>query len=245
VPRLSVVTPVDPGRAEHLPDAARSLAAQAVPSGWDLEWCIQIDGADASGLPQLPADVAPSIEANGRRYGAAITRNLALARCTGEWVAPLDADDALAPGGLAACFAALDRWPEARWVAGPYRDLLPDGELVDFPLACDEGWVEPGTFGWDGDWPWVGAGGLLHADVLRAVGGWAAIPRSEDLAPWCVIVACYGGIYLHTVLGHYRKWPGQSSASDDMAAKPLAALVRTQIDALRRIGGLPPPHLLS
>ncbi len=242
---ISVVTPVLPERADYLLDAWRSVHAQDLPPGWELEWCVQVDGVEGSVPVELPADPRVRVDHSGARFGEATTRNLALWRAAGDWVVPLDADDELAAGGLLACARAVERWPDARFVAGAYHDLLDDGTIREFPLVRDEGWVDPGWFlSWEPGRTrtWFCAGGMLHADTLRAIGGWPSLPRAVDVAPWCVINGCFGGVYLHDVIGHYRKWAGQMTAGPDWAATERwgrAAL--SQVAALARLGGLPAP----
>ena len=78
MPLISVITAAYAPTADYLAETAASISALELPPGFDLEWVVQEDGDS----PQLAGFFAgldfARYEANGRRYGTALTRNLAL-----------------------------------------------------------------------------------------------------------------------------------------------------------------------
>jgi glycosyltransferase involved in cell wall biosynthesis len=72
---------------------------------------------------------------NQRRKGAAGSRNTAVARAAGEWVAFLDGDDLWYPMAMAERYRTLARAPDVDWVASDFlRGTSPD--LVESTLGA-------------------------------------------------------------------------------------------------------------
>ena len=184
-PAVSVLTAGWRLKPSHLRDAYCSLLAQS--PAW--EWVIQIDGR-ARALPTwLARDRRVHVAANGDRYGAAITRNRALARCRAELVQNLDDDDVLAYGALALLSAALERYPPCAFAFGDSfraglpvahgRRRAPRGVLaprVLFERWQNEGLAERGLL------PLAPGGVMWRREVLLAEGGWRALSGCEDTA---------------------------------------------------------------
>ncbi|AHH94584.1 glycosyltransferase family A protein [Kutzneria albida] len=186
MPVLSVLTAAHAGRGPLLAAAGESLAAQQLPIGWRLEWVVQEDGPSPHLAEVLGQFVFARLWTNNGQLGIAMTRNLALTRVSGELVHVLDSDDLLLPGALATALAAFERHPEIHWVAAQADDLMPDGTRVPYPLAFRTGYVRAGeinTFTAEHDEPPISCAGLTaRTATLRALGGYAANPCSEDVA---------------------------------------------------------------
>lgn len=215
---LSIITPVGPGALAYLPAAAASVAGQELPVGWAVEWLIQHDGGTVPELERvLPAvGVRLSLGAN-RRGGPATTRNMALGRARGSLVKVLDADDRLTAGALArdiagltccrarwAVSSAVDVWPDgttARSDADPAPGQLPAGALLahweahDFRLP-----VHPATL-------------CAETALVVMLGGWTALPSSEDTGLVLALDAVSAGWFTPEVGLLYRKSDGQMTAS--------------------------------
>jgi glycosyltransferase involved in cell wall biosynthesis len=185
MPLLSVITAVHAGRADFLPTTGESLAAQALPPGWEVEWMLQEDGDD----PHL-ADLAATFplaryQANGQQRGIADTRNLALSRARGDLVRTLDSDDLLLPGALAGPIERFAEHPELHWVAARPRYLDRDRTWFTYFLLLPAGIVGPGVVGQylmdHRMCPLHCAGLTMRTATVRALGGWAANPRTEDI----------------------------------------------------------------
>jgi|SRR6266545_4740983 len=77
---LTVLTPVHEAGAAFLEETRKSVLSQELPEGWRLEWVVQEDGPQPSLAHQLSGDERIRYACNGTSLGAAMTRNLALAR---------------------------------------------------------------------------------------------------------------------------------------------------------------------
>jgi glycosyltransferase involved in cell wall biosynthesis len=218
MPVISVLTPAYDPVAEYLEAAYESVVSQELPDGWSLEWVVQQDGTRgrrASDL--LPADPLVQL-GGGSKGGVSITRNLALARSTGELVKNLDADDVLTPGVLARDIDALTSNPDVHWATSAALDLLPDGSTAAFDTDPPAGRVEQGdiaTYWRDHHYllPVHPTTLCIRRSLAVALGGWMAIPASEDTG--LLIAASVVSVgYFHREPGLlYRKWPGQATAA--------------------------------
>jgi glycosyltransferase involved in cell wall biosynthesis len=239
MPLLSVLTAAHAGRAELLAEAGKSLAGQELPPGWALEWVVQEDGE----TPELARVVKefPFARhgANREQLGIATTRNIALSRIDGSLVHVLDSDDLLLPGALAVAVDAVQRHPDVHWVAAQADDLLPDGTRRSFALEWPAGPVAPGAFGAyveeRGELPVHCAGVTVRPAIVRALGGWAANPRSEDAALFVAVAELTPGFVTPEVTWLHRLHAAQTTGED--AWRTLTAesvlMVRQRLAALR------------
>lgn len=211
---ISVVTAVHAPGAQYLPDAYQSLLAQELPDGWEWEWVVQEDGESGAVAPYVP-DGDPRVSfGQGRSGRAGVARTLALARVRGEYVKVLDADDMLTPGALARDLRALTGRPGVAWAASRALDLLPDGTTVAFDDDPPEGVIERGAV--LEYWTAHGHRAQVHPatlavrrDLLLALGGWMALPASEDTGLLMALNAVSRGWFTAEAGLLYRKWPGQ------------------------------------
>jgi glycosyltransferase involved in cell wall biosynthesis len=242
VPVISIVTPVQSGRHNFLLDAYQSLTEQQLPDGWLWEWLVQEDGNTGVALRDLPDD--PRIKAGvGRTGRAPMARNLALSRATGVVVRALDADDLLTSGALRRDIEALAAHPEISWCVSPGVDLHPDGSLVPGPRDPVPGPLKAGLLveGYRADLlPVVGGTLAAYSDLVRTLGGWPALPASEDVGLLLACEAISLGWMLKEPSLHYRKWSGQSSAEpsfqDESELAARRDILLTRVDALHRAG---------
>ncbi|MBF6468499.1 glycosyltransferase [Nocardia beijingensis] len=214
---ISVVTAAFRPEPEHLAEAYQSLLGQTLPSGWEWEWLVQGDGEDRLNLPGgALADerVRVSYAPHG---GPGTARNLALERSVGTLIRNLDSDDVLTGTTLADSITVLEERPEIGFTTCKALDLMPDGSLVSYdndPVASYltrgsiyEMWrmrkfslpVHPATI-------------CIRRDLLFAVGGWMALPYSEDTGMLFTANMFSAGWFIPCVGLHYRKRPGQLSA---------------------------------
>jgi len=96
------------------------------------------------------------ILANQRRKGVAGSRNTAIARAAGEWVAFLDGDDLWCPTALAERYCILAAAPDVDWVAS------------DFLMGTAPDLME-GTIG-----------AVQRNQSLRTLLGWNRVPESAE-----------------------------------------------------------------
>lgn len=218
---LTLVTPTVEARYPLLRETFDSVVNQTWPTGWALEWLIQVDSVEVpERLRTLEHDTPwVKIEANGVQQGAAGTRNLALGRANGSWFRNLDDDDLLPPGVLDELVRTVGicETRDLAFFTGRLLDLL-DGELVEFPEVMPRGAVEPGVL--FEAWRERGWLGVVHptslcarVDAALAVGGYAAVLGSEDTALLMALNAVFRGYHTDSVVLHYRKHPDQLTAT--------------------------------
>ena len=211
--RITVITAVHAPSARFLPEAYASLCAQRLPDGWDWHWVLQEDGRTDAVRPYVPDDARVSFR-QGRPGGPGIARTIALAHADGPYVKVLDADDQLPPDTLARDLAVLEADRTLGWTTSRALDLLPDGSTAGFPGDPEEGPVERGAvlrF-----WKENGYRAQVHPatlcvrrELLTALGGWMALPASEDTGLLLALSAVSRGWFRAEAGLLYRKWDGQ------------------------------------
>lgn len=243
--RISVITAVHAPAAHYLPDAYKSLCEQRLPAGWDWQWVIQEDGETEAVAPYVPDDSRISFS-QGRPGRAGVARTLALSRASGEFVKVLDADDMLTPGALARDLAALADSPSLGWATSRVLDLLPDGSTVGFDQDPPAGPIERGAV--LAHWKANDFRAQVHPatlfarrDLVLALGGWMALPASEDTGLLLALDAVSRGWFTSDTGLLYRKWPGQvtSDAAHTHAGERAArmAVVEARATILAGLAG--------
>jgi glycosyltransferase involved in cell wall biosynthesis len=214
--RIIIVTAVHAPSAHFLPDAYKSLCDQELPEGWEWHWLIQEDGQGDEVAPHVPNDERVTFR-QGRRGGPGVARTIALAHADGDYVKILDADDQLPPGALARDLAALEADPSIGWATSRVLDLLPDGSTAGFPGDPEPGPIERGEV--LDFWKANNFRASVHPatlfvrrDLLLALGGWMALPASEDTGLLLALNSVARGWFSAEVGLHYRKWEGQATS---------------------------------
>jgi glycosyltransferase involved in cell wall biosynthesis len=239
MPLLSVLTPAHVGRAEFLVEAGRSLADQELPVGWRLEWVVQEDGDSPALSAALKDFRLVRYQANEQSLGIAVTRNLALSRARGVLSHMFDSDDLLLPGGLNAVITAFETHPRIQWVAGQADDLLWDSTRIPFPPRMPPGYVEPGALtaylDRHGEPPVHPAGLTYRTETARALGGWVACPRLEDLALLVAFAELTPGYLTKELTWLYRRHAEQTTGQASWATlhDESMTLIRQRVNALR------------
>ncbi|MBX7469098.1 glycosyltransferase family 2 protein [Streptomyces sp. MAG02] len=240
--RIIIVTAVHAPSAHFLPDAYKSLCEQELPEGWTWHWLIQEDGRTDQVAPHVPHDERITFR-QGRPGGPGVARMMALAHADGEYVKVLDADDQLSPGTLARDLAALEADPGLGWATSRVLDFLPDGSTAGFPGDPEPGPIErqavvdywaandyraqihPATL-------------FVRRDLLLALGGWMALPASEDTGLLLALNAVARGWFSSEVGLLYRKWEGQATGQaahvDTVEREARMAVVEARARALDR-----------
>ncbi|GHE03874.1 glycosyl transferase [Streptomyces alanosinicus] len=233
---VTVVTAVHGPSARFLPDAHASLCEQRLPGRWEWRWVIQEDGMTDAVRPYVPHDARVSF-GQGRPGGPGVARTIALARARGAYVKVLDADDRLTPGALARDLAVLEADRSIGWATCRALDLLSDGSTAGFPGDPDDGPLEHGFLldRWkrNGLRPPVHPATLcVRRELLMALGGWMALPASEDTALLLALDAVSRGWFSARVGLLYRKWEGQATGQAAHAA-PVERAARTAVAEAR------------
>ncbi|MDG4762942.1 glycosyltransferase [Solwaraspora sp. WMMD406] len=239
---ISVVTPVHPPSIPYLTQAYASLRAQRLPAGWQWRWLVQEDGQTGAVAAALPADPRISTGTN-RRAGPGVTRTMALSRVVGPLVKTLDADDQLTDGALARDIEVLAGDPTIGWTTSRALDLAPDGSTSPAPDDPLSGRLRAGTVhrSWQADGyrlPVHPATLCLRTELLLALGGWMALPASEDTGLLLAASEVSDGYFIDETGLLYRKWPGQVTsqvehwASDERADR--IQIIEARVAAIRR-----------
>lgn len=185
-PRVSVLTPVHRPVPRYLDELHASLDAQ---TGVRWEWLVQVDGG-RSALRRLPSamrrDPRVALEANGRWFGQAVTRNLALVRASHPLLQTVDADDVLLPGALAAGAHALHEEADLALVFGRTWEVAPDGSRTPGKNLYSPGRLTPGVLqrDWEargGSCSIVVASAMWRTSALLAQCGWPASIAGTDV----------------------------------------------------------------
>ncbi|MFD4406741.1 glycosyltransferase [Nocardia sp. NPDC058499] len=238
---ISVVTAVGRADPQHLADAYRSLCAQVLPDGWVWEWAIQADGTDRGDLP-LPSQactdprVRPGEQSHG---GPAVARTTALARCRGRLVRVLDADDQLPATALADAVTVLSTDPSVGWTASAVLDLAEDGTLTGWHGDPAEGILPRGSTisAWMAD-PCAlrihPATLTVRRPLLAAVGGWMALPASEDMGLLAGLDSLAHGYFLPRPGLVRRSHPAQMTRAPgfDAQVTALRGLIAERVTAI-------------
>jgi glycosyltransferase involved in cell wall biosynthesis len=234
--RVTVVTAVHGPSARFLPEAYASLCAQRLPAGWEWDWVVQQDGTSDEVRGYVPDDARVSFH-QGRPGGPGVARTVALARAEGTYVKVLDADDQLTPGALARDLAVLEADPAIGWTTCRVLDLLPDGSTAGFPGDPDDGPIARGAV--LDHWKRNGFRAPVHPaslcvrrELLIALGGWMALPASEDTGLLLALDAVSRGWFSAEAGLLYRKWEGQVTGQS-AHADPAELTARTTVAEAR------------
>ncbi|WP_280186367.1 MULTISPECIES: glycosyltransferase [Nocardia] len=239
---ISVVTAVGRVNPQHLAEAYRSLCAQTLPAGWIWEWAVQADGTHPDELP-LPADARqdPRVRPGGQPHGGpAVARTTALARCCGQLVRVLDADDQLPSTALADAITVLAADLSVGWTASAVLDLAPGGTLTGWDGDPAEGILPQGSTiaGWAADPAALRihpATLTVRRNLLIALGGWMALPTSEDMGLLAGLDSLTSGYFLARPGLVRRSHPGQMTRAPgfDAQVTALRGLIAERSTAMR------------
>ncbi|HQU26784.1 MAG TPA: glycosyltransferase [Acidimicrobiales bacterium] len=236
MPLISVLTAAAPGRESLLQRAFQSVATQDLPTGWALEWVVQYDGETTRSLEHVTHDERVFLAPNGRNFGTAITRNLGLARVRGRYVRVLDDDDELLEGALSQDIDALEGVDDIWWTTSRAIDAYPDGRLHAPADAIPPGRVEVGGL-LDS---WMSSQGIppvhpatlcARTQVVRAFGGWMALPVSDDVGLLLAMSSLLPGFFAPNASLRYHKSDFQITASDYSRSQ---ASKTQRMDAIRQ-----------
>ncbi|WP_436778135.1 glycosyltransferase [Yinghuangia sp. YIM S09857] len=249
--RISVVTALYRKSLPYLPAAARSLGTQDSALDWIVCWDGDAVPEDVFEVveekcrPHMP-DGRLTLIAAGRAAGPSTARTVALSHVRTQWTAVLDADDEWMPGGLDRLLAAAEAG-DAAWCAGLTDDLHSDGLRIAFPHHLQAGPQERGavydTYLRLGFLPFHGCAVLWRTSALWDVGGWPALPTSEDTALVLAATERHRGHYLGgEPVYAYRRHPEQTVKGPEYARRRRIANAyhRARIEAIRTTRGAPP-----
>ncbi len=248
LPMVSIITAThpSPGREHFIAELAESIFGQ---TGFDtrlIEWVIQEDG-DAMSCrtrlaPELLSDPRVRIEYNMTRIGAAATRNIALSRVRGRIVLVADDDDVLLPNACAALLQEFSHpgvgWVGAgieSWEGHPFVAKNLAGVVEQHGIAL--AWGHPTNV-----FPMVHTACAFRVELLRAIGGWAALPQAEDMSLLVAASARARGFVTPVPVYRYRTHAEQMTSAGGFSSTEAAsrtAVWRRACDLARADAGSP------
>lgn len=214
-PQISVVTAASAEDVRFLDTIWDSIQVQR-DAAW--EWVIQEDGpTSAWRLVESYGSVsyANCLQANG----VAIARNLAVARSRASIIRNLDADDQLTEGVLRFTADIFDAHPEVAYLVGPMIDLFEDGSMKPYEEVLSPGLIPPGTlFRLWLERDYVSAvhptSLAVRRDALTSMGGYTALPCSEDTAVLMALSQITPGWFADRPVAVHRKRTGSITTLD-------------------------------
>lgn len=241
---VTIITPVAPQLAEHLPATAQSVAANvraAAEAGIDLRWNVVVDGPDdiPAHVPQFAADWTRVLRLP-RQCGIAPARNIALAAAEDGWILPLDGDDLLDREALVALLTD-EQALQHGWLS--HNRVQTDGVRTEHWMTEPQSWpagrlVEE----WRAPLQFHPNSLLVRRDVALEVGGWPATPFNEDHLFALLLSEYTDGISTTHCPVHYRRWRAQETASRAYLQHRQVShpFVEAAVNAARRRAGRPP-----
>jgi cellulose synthase/poly-beta-1,6-N-acetylglucosamine synthase-like glycosyltransferase len=222
-PRVSVLLPFR-DEEDYLEAALSSLSAQDMP---DFE-VVMVDDGSADGSP----GIAGEWEERDRRFrllrcgrrGLVEALNAGLARCRGEWVARMDADDVSHPRRLGLQLeAALDSGP--RTVVSCLAELFP-GERVSTGMRMYMQWLNGLTSPAEiraaifVESPLPHPSVLFHRETVLGAGGYRDLGVPEDYELWLRLWKLGSGFRkVKRTLLRWRERPDRLSRSSSTYAR--------------------------
>jgi glycosyltransferase involved in cell wall biosynthesis len=247
-PQIAVITPLREPDVSYLLDSYHDLVNQTVVR-W--RWYLQWDGPEATALPrEIERDPRVSFDETSRSFGAGSARNLALAASSDDeqFVYAHDYDDRLEPWAFQALLKPFSDHPALGWTAGYFGDYVQiDGVWHKRQLEYS---VEPGAIP-VGAWAAERADGvpflpahsslMWRKDVVFALGGWGALPYSEDNFLAHAAQNLFPGFLVYEQTGWFRKHPAQSANARGTEVVKERQLSKRFVDqrerAIKRLSG--------
>ena len=218
-PLVSVLLPVRDA-ARTLEAAARSMLRQTY-SRLEL-WIIDDGSVDGSGV--LAEGLAREdgrvrvVRSGGEGLVAAL--ELGRARCGGELVARMDADDESLPERLERSVAALEADPSL-WAVGTQVEIFRDDQPVSPNMQAYARWLngltDPERLAAERfvDAPLCHPSALIRREALEAAGGWRDGAHAEDFRLWLEVLARGGRLRaVEPVLFRWRDSGGRLTRVD-------------------------------
>jgi hypothetical protein len=235
VRKLSAMGAIGPASVPYMDEALHSLVRQE-PSA-KVEACFQFDGSHKDALQLGVVDritalahERPDFEirfgCNGRRLGAALTRNNILKMMTGDAMTTFDLDDMAADDAFDRIVVGFNQNPNVAYIMGRSRLWRPDSDGVHRIPAGIRRASTAGRVGVSaylvpaGDLPPLGTDELddpvfaLRLDVALSLGGWAALRVNSDYALAERVAATFDGLAITNTLRLHREHDGQITHGD-------------------------------
>ena len=197
---VSIITPTW-ACADFIAETIRSIQAQSY-QNWEL--LIQDDCSKDNTLeivkPFMEADKRIKYECNPQNSGAAITRNNALRRAKGRWIAFLDSDDLWMPEKLEKQISFMEKNGYSFSYTN-YEEIDVEGKETGVKVTGPKKVTKTGMF----NYCWLGCLTVMYDRNVIGLIQIEDIKKNNDYAMWlkvCKKADCY---LLDEYLGKYRK----------------------------------------
>jgi len=215
MPIISILTAAYAPTANFLDETIKSVISQELPTNWEVEWIVQEDGVNPKLRKKFENIEIVKYASNNAQLGVAATRNMALERVNGEIVQLLDHDDILLEGSLDIMINTL-KDKTIHWVTGQADDLVQENKRKPYEYPFKFGRINAGEVFMNATeeslaWPIHIAAMAVRTNLLRVVGGWSAMPASDDYLMFAALSGLADGYNLAKVTWLYRRTPGQQS----------------------------------
>lgn len=165
---------------------------------------------------------------------------------SGDVARILPADQRISPGSGRRAGEAVTRTTlaDVGWTTARALDLLPDGSTVSFDRNPAEGRIERGEvlrhwLSHDYSAQVHPATLCMRRDLVFALGGWMALPASEDTGLLLTASTLTPGYFIHEPGLLYRKWPGQMTSrvehADEIERPARMAIIAERVRALAAV----------
>lgn len=207
-------------RASVIGRALDSATGQVPPPGE----VIVVDDGSSDDTAAVARAHGATVISLPQRGGSGPARNRAIAAARTGWIAFLDSDDEWLPGHLARLLAASD---DQVLVGAPA--LSTSGKLLG-NTAAEPISVGPVDMLVPGDLV-VTSATLVRTDVIRAAGGFRALPRAQDLDLWLRVLEHGPGRCLPPPATiSYHEHPGQASKDQQLMRECFDDIMTTYAD---------------
>ncbi len=225
--KVSIITP-SYNRAYIIDETAQSIFNQTY-SNW--EWVIVDDGSTDNSWEVIQqyanSDSRVKVyQRNREPKGACVCRNIAVEKCTGDYLIFLDTDDLLAPYCLQQRIKAIEEQPESDFVIFPMLIFKkkPDDMLILWNVDTEEDDLNRIL---RNDPICQGTGTIWKKESFKRIGMW-----KEDLMLWQDIE-----LHIRSLL-----WPLKFNKRMDL---PPDIYLRVSDDSLSRVGYFSEPKMKS
>lgn len=205
-------------------------------AGLRLEWTTVIDGPGH--LPPC-IQIADNVIRLPSRSGVSSARNTALSAAQAPWVFPLDSDDMVFADGLFSLYSSAVA-SGCGWAAG--NRLLTGGARTPHWFESSRLWA-PGELAehWSAPFAFHPNSVILMRSAALQVGGWPAVPASEDMGLILALSELSSGLSDPAAVTAYRVWSEQAVAdpSYGQAKAQAFSIISARINELRMREGRP------
>lgn len=228
-PLVSIIIPcyiATPRQAALLEETLGTVSAQ---TRSDYEVILVDDGSPLAVEP-LGACHRSTMTVQQPNAGSAVARNTGIARCRGEYLVFLDADDHLLPPALEAGLGAFAAHPDCGFVVGPREEMTFEGQPVSWPVPVPPRGSQLYTPLLGFDWYIIPpSSAMFRREVVEHVGGFQDPWGADDLDFYLRVARHYPAwCYQSPPVTRYRRYSASSSRDGERMLHSIRAVYARQ-----------------